>query len=479
MKYKIVLFLFSALLIGCKEKKQKAMPIEGSDKKNVVFILVDDLGWKDLGCYGSEFYETPNIDRLASKGTLFTNAYSANPVCSPTRAAIMTGKHPSRVGITDWLQGHDPKDRELLGPQDLTEMPLQEVTIAEVLKDEGYKTFFAGKWHLGDTGFFPEDQGFDINKGGHHMGQPPGGYYSPYDNPKLTDGPEGEYLTDRLTNESIQFLEEHGNRPFYLNLSYYTVHTPIQASKKHLAKFQKKRRTLTDMIPIKDQEGPGNTIVKQYNAEYASMVYALDENVGRLLDKLEALNLMDNTLIIFTSDNGGLTTTEKEYNPPTSVRPLRAGKGWAYEGGIRIPLIIKRPNENKNNTVDGSTVSMDMFPTILDGVEISLRPELHIDGKSLIPILGGTEKEVHDVLFWDYPHYHTSGWTPGLALRKGDWKLIYFYEGNKYELYNLKEDIAERNDLSKSNSKKLEELKSELNSMRQKLNTVSPSLNNK
>ena len=330
-------------------------------KKNVVFILVDDLGWKDLACYGSNFYESPNIDRLAAKGNLFTSAYTPNPVCSPTRAAILTGRYPSRIGITDWIPGQNPKNKPLIGPEDLYELPLEEVTFAETLKNEGYKTFFAGKWHLGDVDFLPEDQGFDINMGGHHKGSPPGGYYSPYRNPKLTDGPEGEYLTDRLTSESIEFLERNKNDPFLLYLSYYTVHTPIQACKRYLGKFKAKQKLLQDSIAQLKTEGSGQTLINQYNPEYASMIYALDENVGRLLDKLEALDLMEETLIIFTSDNGGLSTLTNNRVAPTSVRPLRAGKGWAYEGGIRVPLIIKKPGLPKHMIIDTPVISMDFF----------------------------------------------------------------------------------------------------------------------
>ncbi len=474
-----MLIIFSALLLGCEQKVNKSS-IESTPeqaKKNVLFILVDDLGWKDLGCYGSTFYETPNIDRLASQSAVFTNAYTPNPVCSPTRAALMTGKHPSRIGITDWIPGDDPKDRKFLGPSDFNQLPLQEVTLAETLKESDYKTFFAGKWHLGGEGYFPENQGFDINKGGHHMGQPPGGYYSPYSNPKLSDGPDGEYLTDRLTDESMAFLDENGQDPFLLYLAYYTVHTPIQANRKHLAKFQEKRRGRSDNLVLKDQEGKGQTVQNQNNAEYASMVYSLDENVGRLLDKLDELGIADNTLIILTSDNGGLTTTVKEWTSPTSVRPLRAGKGWAYEGGIRVPLIIKKPKNKTGKTIDTPVTSMDLFPTILDILSLKLKPKLHIDGLSLNPVLENKQDEVHDVLFWDYPHYHTSGWTPGKAIRKGDWKMIYFYDNDIYELYNLKQDISEQNNLVEQYPEKVEELQRELDKIGEELGTVSPTTN--
>lgn len=468
------------ILLGCKEntkQKQSEQDLVGTTKKNVVFILVDDLGWKDLGCYGSTFHETPNIDRLASTSNLFANAYTPNPVCSPTRASLMTGKYPSRIGITDWIPGDDPKERKYLGVEDMNQLPLEEVTIAETLKKDGYKTFFAGKWHLGNKGYLPDNQGFDINIGGNHTGQPFGGYYSPYENPQLTDGPEGEYLTDRLTDESIKFMEANKKEPFLLYLAYYTVHTPIQASKKHLARFQEKQKSLKDSLAITAPEGKGLTVQNQRNPEYASMLYSLDENVGRLLNKLDELGIADNTLIVFTSDNGGLTTTVQDWTSPTSVKPLRAGKGWAYEGGVRVPLIIKKPKENTARTIDSPVISMDLFPTILDILDLEQRPELHKDGVSLNPLIENKQKEVHDILFWDYPHYHTSGWTPGQAIRKGDWKLIYFLENGSYELYNLKEDIAEENNLVNDNPKKLEELKKELKNINQKIGTTPPKLN--
>lgn len=483
MKKQITFALIAFItLFGCKEnskEKQSEQDIGDKTRKNVVFILVDDLGWKDLGCYGSNFHETPNIDRLAAQGNLFTNAYTPNPVCSPTRAALMTGKYPSRIGITDWIPGDDPKDRKYLGVEDMNQLPLEEITIAETLKKADYKTFFAGKWHLGDNGYLPDNQGFDINIGGNHTGQPFGGYYSPYENPQLPDGPQGEYLTDRLTDESLKFMEANRENPFLLYLAYYTVHTPIQASKKHLAKFQDKQLKLADSLAITLPEGRGLTVQNQRNPEYASMLYSLDENVGRLLNKLDELGITDNTLIIFTSDNGGLTTTVQDWTSPTSVKPLRAGKGWAYEGGVRVPLIIKKPEESKATTIDAPVISMDLFPTILDILNLEQKPELHQDGLSLTPLLNGKQNQVHDILFWDYPHYHTSGWTPGQAIRKGDWKLIHFFETDSYELYNLGEDIAETNNLISENPEKLEELKKELENVNQKIGTTPPMLNSK
>ena len=458
----------------------RCQPIQENIKKktNVVFILVDDLGWTDLGCYGSTFYETPNIDKFASQSITFTSAYVPNPVCSPTRASILTGKYPSRIGITDWIPGSDPRDRKFLGPKDFDRLSLGETTIAEALKVYNYKTFFAGKWHLGGKDYYPENQGFDINIGGHHRGSPPGGYYSPFNNPKLSDGEVGQYLTDRLTTESIQFLEKNKADPFLLYLSFYTVHTPIQPNKRHVLKFEEKRKKLKDSIPIKVKEGAGYTVLNQSNADYASMVYSLDENIGRILNKLEELKLMENTLIIFTSDNGGLSTLQSQsWDGPTSVKPLRGGKGWIYEGGIRVPLIIKNPGSKKGLKIDTPVISMDFYPTILDVLQLELKPEQHMDGISLKPLLENQEKNIHDILFWDYPHYHGSGWTPGSAVRKGEWKLIYFYEEDRYELYNIRHDTAELYDMSDKYPEKIEELKSILKKMKEDTNAKEPTLN--
>ena len=451
----------------------------GKSRPNFVFILVDDLGWKDLGCYGSEFYETPNIDRLAGQGTRFTNAYAASPVCSPTRASIMTGKHPARIGITDWIPGRNPEGTKLLGPSDLHALPLEEVTIADALKKAGYRTFFAGKWHLGGKDYYPENQGFDINKGGHEKGSPPGGYYSPYKNPKLENGSDGEYLPDRLTDESIRFLEMLREEPFLLYLSFYTVHTPIQASKRHLDHFQKKSAKLDE---IKKDEGfmPERnawTKQRQDNADYASMVYAMDENVGRLLSKLDELKLADRTIVIFMSDNGGLSTRSSKRSP-TSVLPLRAGKGWCYEGGIRVPMIIRAPGVNIPGDVCQTPVtSHDFYPTMLELAGLPLQPTQHVDGISFVPLLKGKQSLERNAIFWHYPHYHGSTWTPGAAVRSGDWKLIEFYEEDKVELYNLKLDIGERKDLSLEEPEKTRELRKMLSDWQKSINAQLPILN--
>ena len=468
----IILISYCTLSLSCHK------PIQ--EPHNIVFILVDDLGWTDLGYSGSSFYETPHIDDLSTRSVVFTNAYASSPVCSPTRAAIMTGLHPSRLNITDWIPGADPKDRMLLGPQDLNELPLARKTIAEVLKDQGYHTFFAGKWHLGNQGYHPEDQGFDYNFGGHHKGQPPGGYYSPYDNPKLVDGPEGEYLTDRLTDESIKFIADHKEKPFLLFLSYYTVHTPIQASKRHVEKFQSKLKTLADSDVLTEVDKSGRTTLNQVNADYASMVFALDENVGRLINYLKDQDLYENTTIIFTSDNGGLSTLDSDWNRfgPTSVRPLRGGKGWLYEGGIRVPLLVKKAGYNgKDVQNDMPIVSHDLFPTILSLTGTTGPHEHQLDGSDLSFVLNDQDHSVERTIYWDYPHYHGSGWRPGGAIRDGNWKLIQFYETDELELYDLSADLSETNDLSNIQVEKAAELRKKLEDWRKNLEVQRPKAN--
>lgn len=467
-KVALIIFLL-ALFSSCAKKKQ-----------NFLFILVDDLGWTDLGYTGSTFYETPNIDLLSKESIQFTNAYSSGSVCSPTRASILTGKHPARLQITDWIPGLRPENQKLNCPPIFNELPLEEATLAEVLKQNGYSTFFAGKWHLGSEGFFPEDQGFDINLGGHHRGSPPGGYYTPYKNPKLSDGPEGEYLTDRLTNESINFLDTIGEKPFFLYLSYYTVHTPIQPNIKYIEKFNKKFEDLGIKEIARKYEGDGVTTLVQCNPAYASMLYALDNNIGRLMTKLKEEGMYDNTTIIFTSDNGGLSTLAKDRNhlAPTSVLPLRAGKGWLYEGGIRIPLLIKPANYLDGARISKEPViSHDFFPTFLSLTGIIPDSAFITDGIDLSPILLENKTLNRKELFWHYPHYHGSAWTPGAAILQGDWKLIEFYETNTVELYNLSEDISETNDLSQKYPEKKDVLLNRLHELQNSLNASSVTLN--
>ena len=445
------------LVGGCTENKPP----------NVVFILVDDLGWADLACYGSTFHETPNLDQLAAEGLLFTDAYAASPVCSPTRAALMTGKHPARINITDWIPGMSSTRAEnpsLTTPEDLHNLPLSEKTIAESFRESGYKTFFAGKWHLGETeSHWPRQHGFDINIGGNAWGSPgrfdsEDGYYSPYGNPQLKDGPDREYLTDRLTAESINFINENQEHPFFVYLSYYTVHTPISGCIKYDGYFLEKSIHLPDSGATKtDIEHQGITRTNQSNPKYAAMVRSLDENIGQIMKTLKSSGLDNNTIVVFTSDNGGLSTLRRP--GPTSVRPLRAGKGWCYEGGIRVPLIMKFPPIIKpQGQCDEPVVSMDLYPTLLDLCEIEQNLAQHVDGNSLFSTLNNPDQSKEKTLVWHYPHYHGSTWRPGSAIRQGDWKLIEFYEDNKVELYNLARDPGEKRDLSKEQKDRSDQL---------------------
>lgn len=465
------LFLFLAL--ACV-----AVGAKPSAPTNFVFLLVDDLGWADIGVNGSTFHETPHIDALAASGMNFTAGYAAASICSPTRASIMTGRHPVRVNITDWLPGmsHDRAyNPRFLHIDDAAELALEEVTIAEALRDHGYATFFAGKWHLGSEGNWPTDQGFDTNIGGFDRGSPPGGYYAPWTNPNLEANSENEYLTERLTAESVKFLHERDqDQPFLLFLSYYNVHTPIQPYLKHVDHYRTKAEESfageTPYIP----ERRGHSRARQDNADYASMVAAVDDSVGELMAALDDLNLADNTVVIFFSDNGGLTTLSTP-RAPTSNLPLRSSKGWLYEGGIREPMIVRAPGVTQPGSVsDTPVVSMDFFPTMLDLAGLPRQGHLHADGESLLPILRGEQESQTDAIYWHYPHYHGSTWTPGAAIRLGDWKLIEFYEFDEVELYNLREDIGETTNLAEAHPAKTAELQGMLQTWQKTMNAAMP-----
>ena len=473
--HRLPLYLLSSILAWLSPQ---CLPAGTGPKapKNVVVILVDDLGWADLGCYGSTFHDTPNLDALATEGTRFIQAYAASPVCSPTRAALMTGKHPVRVGITDWIKGFVKENPPLITPEDRHELALDEVTMAEILKKHGYTTGYFGKWHLGETEeFWPEYQGFDENYGGFSKGSPPGGYYSPYKNPRLTDGPEGEYLTDRLTDEAIEFMHRNRESPFLLYLAFYTVHTPIQGCAEWDDHYAAKRENLPYLDPdATREEGPAKTRLHQTNAKYAAMVRSMDGNVGRLLKELESLGLDDETVVVFTSDNGGLSTQGGRI-APTSVLPLRAGKGWCYEGGIRVPLIIRAPGRVKPGTVSKQTaISMDILPTVLDLAGLPQQPQRHLDGISLGKAIADPGNIQPRTLIWHFPHYHASRWTPGTAMRKGDWKIIHRYESQSLELYNLADDPGEQNDLAMEHPALLEQLRTELDNWHQSMGSGIP-----
>ncbi len=427
-----------------------ATSLAAADHTNFVFILADDLGWRDLSSYGSPFYETPHLDRLAATGMRFSNAYAACPVCSPTRASILTGKYPVRTGVTDYIGARHseawPRNTRLLPAPYEGQLAHAEVTIAEVLKEAGYATFFAGKWHLGPEGYWPEDQGFDINKGGHDRGGPYGGnkYFSPYGNPRLEDGPEGEHLPDRLGRETASFIEANRDRPFLAYLSFYSVHTPLMARPDLEAKYEAKTKLIDFAGPEWLPEHIRKTRQVQNHAVYAGMVEAMDAAAGTVLSALDRLGLARNTVVLFMSDNGGLSTSEGH---PTANIPLRAGKGWLYEGGVREPMIIRAPKLTRPGAVnDHAVTSTDFFPTILELAGLAPHPD--IDGVSLVPLLSGGELAEARPLFWHYPHYGNQGSAPGGAVREGDWKLIEWYEDNGLELFNLAADISERYNLA-------------------------------
>ncbi len=452
---------------------------------NFVFFLVDDLGWKDLGCYGSTFYETPNVDRLAAGGMRFTSAYAACPVCSPTRASIMTGKYPARLRTTDYfgapqpdtVQKHWTKDKPLLPAPYQDRLPLEEVTLAEALKERGYATFFAGKWHLGGEGFWPEEQGFDINKGGIERGGPYGGkkYFSPYGNPRLPDGPDGEHLPDRLATETCRFIEANQDRPFLAYLAFYSVHTPLMAREDLKAKYKRKAVQLKHDGPAWGKEGDRRVRLVQGHAVYAGMVEAMDLAVGKVLDALDRLDLTRDTVVFFMSDNGGLSTSEGH---PTCNLPLRAGKGWLYEGGIREPMLVRWPGVvEAGGLCHEPVISTDFYPTMLEMAGLPLRPKQHLDGRSMVPLLMQSGTQGNRVLYWHYPHYGNQGGSPGGAIRLGDYKLIEFYEDNRVELYNLRDDLGEQHDLTVERPEKAAELRRMLHAWRHEVGALMPTPN--
>jgi arylsulfatase A-like enzyme len=428
-------------------------------KPNMIFILVDDLGYADIACYGNTLHETPNVDRLAREGMRFTDAYTACAVCSPTRASIQTGQYPIRFGITDWIAGARKPNTPLKEKFTERMLPLEATTIAEALKQNGYQTAFVGKWHLNDkdheTGF-PEDQGYDVNVGGHHKGSPPGGYFAPFNNPKMENKPSDDYLTDRLGDEAVSLIEGYGkdsSRPFFLMLAFYTVHSPVQAK--------------ADLTEHYEQKLAKDSSSTWKNPKYAAMVHSMDENVGRVFQALEKQGLADDTIVVFFSDNGGL-----ERN--TSNHPLSKGKGYYHEGGVRVPLIIRHPDQIKAGAESGvPVVSNDLFPTLLDLAGLPLMPEAHKDGLSLKPVIDGGTLD-RDKLYWHYPHYHGAGETPTSAIRMGGYKFIRHYEDGRRELYNLRKDIGESNNLIAKMPEKAEKLEDALDQWLSQRNAYIP-----
>lgn len=427
---------------------------------NFVFLLADDLGWADLGCFGGDLHKTPNLDRLARESVRFTDAYAAAPVCTPTRASIMTGKTPAQLHMTIWREasGNPPQKRKVIPPVTVGDLQHEELTLAEVLHEAGYYTAHIGKWHLGGASFYPETHGFDANIGGSHWGAPQT-FFFPYSGsgsfgnefryvPHLELGSPDEYLTDRLTSEAIRILEHVHQGPFFLNMWWHTVHTPIEAP--------------DDMVePYRQSLRPD---LNHQNATYAAMVESLDTNVGRLLDKLEALGVADRTVVVFSSDNGGFINKYRG-KAVTNNAPLRSGKGSLYEGGVRVPLMIRWPGTTPAGRVCREPVSsIDFYPTLLEiaGLPGSAKHNESVDGLSLVPLLKKPDATLdRDTLYWHYPHYYPTT-TPVSSIRQGDWKLLHYYEDDHVELYNLGDDLGESKDLAKSRPEVADKLLKEL-----------------
>lgn len=490
----------------------------GSELKNpnVVFFLVDDLGWMDVGCYGSKFYETPNIDRLAKEGVRFTNAYSACHVCSPTRASIITGKYPATLHLTDWLPGRNDFPFQKFKNAVINQhLPYAEITIAEALKKQGYATALFGKWHLGEDPSIPEAHGFDLHiPQNWQKGWPNGGYHFPFKLDGIADK-EGDYLTDRLTDEALKFVEKNRDTPFLLYLSHFAVHDPIQGRPDLVQKYREKLKKIStqegapfvlegnpddpdhvdqkealkmlqeDKYRVYSQLPKQMVKIKQQqdNVQFAAMVESMDESLGRVMARLEELGLADNTIVIFVSDNGGMSAANfgnpKRVVPEnkldvafsTSNLPLRGGKGWLYEGGIRVPMIVKWPGHGKKGTsCDVPVISVDFYPTILDMLGLKVPTGQKPDGVSIASLVRGEKKLVRDAIYWHFPHYSNHGMqSPGGAIRSGDYKLLEYFENMTVQLYNLKEDLSEQNDISSSNPKKADELRTKLHQWRAKV----------
>ncbi|RXK61631.1 DUF4976 domain-containing protein [Lacibacter luteus] len=471
LKY-LLAFVWSSAVISIAQAQQK------NSKPNIIIILADDLGWKDLTCYGSTFYETPNLDALAAKGVRFTNSYATSPVCSPTRSSIMTGKNPINTKVTDWIKGRQENGKakpfeKLIAPATAYELSLKENTIAEYAVQNGYQTFFAGKWHLGEEEkYWPLSQGFQTNIGGWSKGGPTGkindstgGFFTPYNNPTLPDGPKGEYITDRLANECISFIQQQKQSPFLMMYSLYAVHNPLQAPSALIKKYKEKQQQLgyTDKDRfIKDEawmknENDWKQRLVQDHAVYAAMIENMDWNIGRIIQSLKEKGLLENTLIIFTSDNGGLSTAE---GSPTCNAPLRAGKGWLYEGGIRVPMIMYWKDKLQQAVVtDVPITTSDIYSTIATAINKTYKKTTAVEGENMLQLLLKPTQAVNRTLYWYYPHYSNQGGKPGAAIRKGNYKLIYNYEDSSTELYDIAADVSEKKNIAAENAQTAKQLK--------------------
>ncbi|MGA0038240.1 MAG: sulfatase [Pirellulales bacterium] len=487
-----------AVEVAAINSARSAEPLDAAPL-NIVFLIADDLGVMDTTPYNPDsFYETPHLQALAESGTRFTNGYAACPVCSPTRSAVMTGQWPARTRNTDYFgapnqffgqalpDSYEPTrdgsfgrhaDRPLWPAPYLGQLASSHTTLAEALKAHGYATFFAGKWHLGPEGSWPEDHGFDVNRGGIDRGGPYGGdkYFSPYGNPRLEDGPAGEHLPARLAEETATFIGEHADQPFLAYLSFYSVHTPLMAPEPLVEKYRNRKQAagLTDAFA---PEPPRENRTTQAHAVYAGMVEAMDAAVGRVMAALEEHGVADRTLVIFTSDNGGLSTSE---GSPTSNLPFRAGKGWLYEGGIREPVLVRWPGVTEPGSTSAWPVtSTDHFPTILEAAGLPALPQQHCDGHSYAAALRDHAAAERDrPLFWHYPHWGNQGGTPGAAVRLGNWKLIEWYWGKEPELFDLADDPGEQTNLAAEHPEKAAELQLLLANFRRETNAVMPDKN--
>jgi len=455
IKSLIPALLFFAFTSCSSDKTEESRP-------NVLFILADDFGNHDLGVTGSTYYETPNMDRIAREGTIFTNGYATCQVCSPSRASIMSGKFPARHGITDWIGAREGEEwrkagrfNKLLPPEYVHALPHEYTTLPEAMKEAGYRTFFAGKWHLGTKGSWPEDHGFDINKGGWDVGSPRGGFFAPWENPNLESGPDGENLSMRLANETVNFIRENKDTAFFAFLSFYAVHGPIQTTQEKWEKYRQKAEDqgieesgfeMGHFLPIRQV---------QDNPVYAGLVEAMDDAVGEVLMALDELGLADNTIVVFTSDNGGVAAGDAF---ATSNLPLRAGKGYQFEGGIREPYFIKVPGFAGGTSCEVPVTGTDFYPTLLELCGADLKPEEHVDGVSLVPLLHG-DSIPERPLIWHYPHYGNQGGEPSAVIRLGDWKLIHYYEDSRKELYNLRTDSEEQFNVAEDRPELVQELK--------------------
>ncbi|SEP99284.1 Arylsulfatase A [Hyunsoonleella jejuensis] len=453
----IILLAISLNVFSCFSKKINSV---NESKPNIVFILVDDLGWSDVGFMGNPVYETLNLDKLSMESVTFSNAYAPAANCAPSRACILTGKNTPRHGIYTVGSSERGKaaNRKLIPTKNTKTLKEDFITLGEVLKAKGYQTATMGKWHLSDN---PTTQGFDVNVGGSHAGHPKS-YFSPYKNPVLEDGEDGEYLTDRLTNEAISFIESNSTKPFFLYLPYFTVHTPLQGKKDLVEKYKEK---------IKGD--------KRFNAEYGAMVESMDANVGRILEALKTLNISENTIVVFTSDNGGLASVSSQF-------PIRAGKGSYYEGGIRVPFVMRWPNKIKQPKKEDTPITgLDIFPTILEAVNDTKDYEL--DGNSILPLVLNNKPFTERSLFWHFPIYLQGvnplkdeardslfRTRPGSVIRKGKWKLHEYFEDNALELYNLEADLREQEDVSEKYPNITKELHRELVAWRNKSNAPVP-----